>query len=95
MAKRTRTHSFKHCSERALERYGIKLTPETYEIWNNLCDDNNCTQVDNYNGRTLQTVHDIQWGTRELTVVMKHNNNGTYLSTVLPQKGKLKHASRI
>lgn len=87
--KKDKSYSYEHTKVRALERYGIELTPEIYEEWNKLCSYSTRIQVDKSNN---QTVHVINWRGRLITVVQNYVPTTTfepYIRTVLPEGTKL------
>ncbi len=85
--KKDKSYSYEHTKQRALERYGIELTPKMYEEWANRATAANCIQVDKSN---IQTVHNIEWNGTLVTIVYKHTEkNGSYIATVLPEGTKL------
>jgi hypothetical protein len=82
--KKDKTYSYQHTKERALERYGIELTPEIYDQWNALCTYDTRIQIDKSN---QQQVHVIKWEGQQITVVQTLDPKGgfnEYIKTVLP-----------
>jgi len=86
--KKDKSYSYENTKARALERYGIELTPEIYEEWNSLCKYNTRIQEDHAN---RQTVHEIMWQERQITVVqgLPLKDQEPYIKTVLPKGTKL------
>ena len=87
--KKDKAYSYEHTKERALERYGIELTPEIYERWNKLCTYDTRIQMDVNN---KQQVHIIEWEGKHLTVVKsfsRFSSEEEYIKTVLPEGTKL------
>jgi hypothetical protein len=91
--RKDKAYSYEHTKQRALERYGIELTPQIYEEWNALCSYDNRIQIDDSNN---QATYIIKWQGREITVVQTTSgNSGTklYIKTVLPEGTKLVYAT--
>lgn len=86
--KKDKSYSYEHTKQRALERYGIELTPAIYEEWNSLCTYKSRIQEDKGNG---QVVHEINWHGRLITLVqsLPFKNQEPYIKTVLPEGTKL------
>jgi hypothetical protein len=91
--KKDKTYSYNHTKERALDRYGIELTPQIYDEWKRLCVWENRIQIDRSN---KQQTYVIQWQGKSITVVTTLENNTAkeeYIKTVLPEGTKLMFAS--
>ena len=89
--KKDKAYSYEHTKQRALERYGIELTPKIWQAWADKTTAANCVQVDKSN---IQTVHKIEWNGIVITVVFKHTEKeGSYIATVLPKDGLLSYGS--
>lgn len=87
--KKGKAYSYEHTKQRALERYGIELTPKIYEEWNELCCYATRIQLDKSN---KQSVHVIFWRGRPITVVQSFHplrEEQSYIRTVLPHGTKL------
>jgi hypothetical protein len=87
--RKDKTYSYEHTKVRALERYGIELTPAIYDEWNALCGYSTRIQVDKSN---QQVVHVIEWRGQEITVVQNYvpsEKVEPYIRTVLPRGTKL------